>query len=74
MFIKPGPAISILLISLIFSNNKFFIFRASSFGFFLFILPKIKLILQDKSKLNSTGGFSIITPLKLFKLSKFKLF
>ena len=44
------------------------IFVANSLGLILLIFPKIKQTLQDKSKLNSDGGISTLTPLKLLRL------
>ena len=48
--------------------NRFFSSIASSLGFSLFDFPRTKEILQDKSKLNISGGTS---KLMLSKLSRF---
>ena len=56
-----------ILKCLILFLNKIFNFFERSIEFNLFDFPRIKEILQDKSKLNTDGGVSTITPLKLFR-------
>ena len=74
MFIKPGPAISTSEKSVIFFNKIFLIFSAISLGFVLFFFPKTNAILDEKSKLKFSGGFSRIIFLKSSLVNAFIIF
>ena len=74
IFKNPGPAISIISKFLISFSKSIFNLAARLFGFNLFDLPKTNEILQDKSKLNFSGGTSRLTLFKLSRLIKLKFF